>query len=219
MKTLKKLLILTLVLCMTAAMLTLTACGGDNGDETNNNGNGTENNTPTGDTYTITIVDGANNPVAGVSVMVDPTFKTYTSDENGKITFETDKTGLKVAILSSPTGYEYSTKAESFKSGSKELKLTVTKVADEKITYTVTVIDQNGEAVVGAEVQLCYNGVCLPTVETNTSGVMTNSLKSGYEVSVLLTLPEGYTATPVSGDYHAILAVDETEVTITVTKN
>ena len=193
------------------------------------NGNGGDNNPPIGDnggddtntdnTYTITVVDGANNPVAGVKVMTDPGFKTYTSDAQGKITFESDKTGIKIAVLSAPEGYEYSSDPVSFKSDSKELTIKVTKAADERVTYTVTVVDQNGDAVVGAGVQLCYNGICLPSVNTDDNGTMTNLIKDGYEVSVLLTLPSGYSATPVSGDYHAVIPEGQTEITITVTKN
>ena len=220
MKALKKFLIIALLLCMAMSTLALTSCKKDNGDDTDNtDGGGNVTDTPDADTYTITVVDGANTPVAGVKVMIDPTFKSYTSDANGKITFETDKTGLKVAILSAPEGYEYSSSPVSFKSDSKELKLTVTKLADEKVTYTVTVIDQNGDPVIGAGVQLCYNNVCLPAVETDANGVMTNTLKAGYEVSVLLTLPDGYSKTPVSGDYHAIIPEGETTATVTVTKN
>ena len=159
MKAFKKFLILALVFCMMASMLALTSCKKDDVDDTNDaNGSGNTNDTPTAEpAYTITIVDGANNPVAGVKVMVEPTYKTYTSDENGKIAFDTDKTGLKVMILSSPEGYEHSSEPVSFKSGSKELKLTVSKVADDKVSYKVTVLDQNGDPVVGAGVQLCYN--------------------------------------------------------------
>lgn len=222
MTALKKILIIALVFCMAASMLTLTSCNkdkGDNNNDTENNGNNNNDNTPTGETYTITVVDGANNPVAGVKVMTDPSFKTYTSDAQGKITFESDKTGIKVAILSAPEGYDYSSGAVSFKSNSKELTLTVSKAADERVTYTVTIVDQNGDAVVGAGVQLCYNGLCLPSVNTDDNGVMTNLIKDGYEVSVLLTLPEGYSATTVSGNYHAIIPEGQTEITVTVTKN
>lgn len=222
MTALKKILIIALVFCMAASMLTLTSCNkdkGDNNNDTENNGNNNNDNTPTGETYTITVVDGANNPVAGVKVMTDPGFKTYTSDAQGKITFESDKTGIKVAILSAPEGYDYSSGAVSFKSNSKELTLTVSKAADERVTYTVTIVDQNGDAVVGAGVQLCYNGLCLPSVNTDDNGVMTNLIKDGYEVSVLLTLPEGYSATTVSGNYHAIIPEGQTEITVTVTKN
>ena len=222
MTVLKKILIIALVFCMAASMLTLTSCNkdkGDNNNDTENNGNNNNDNTPTGETYTITVVDGANNPVAGVKVMTDPGFKTYTSDAQGKITFKSDKTGIKIAVLSAPEGYEYSSDPVSFKSNSKELTIKVTKAADERVTYTVTVVDQNGDAVVGAGVQLCYKGICLPSVNTNDYGTMTNLIKDGYEVSVLLTLPSGYSATPVSGDYHAVIPEGQTEITITVTKN
>ena len=88
------------------------------------------------------------------------------------------------------------------------------------MTYTVTVVDQNGDAVVGAGVQLCYNGVCLPAVNTDDNGTITNLIKDGYEVSVLITVPNGYSEpTPVSGTYHAVIPEGQTEITITVTKN
>ena len=221
MKALKKILAIALVICMLASTLALTSCGKDedNGDKGNDNGG----NTATNDnTYTITVVDGAKNPVEGVTVMVSPTYKTYKSNKDGKITFETDKTGLQAMITASPDGYEHSTSIVDFKSGSKELTLTVTKLADETVTYTVKIVDQNNDPVVGASVQLCYNGVCLTAVSTDANGEITNSLKAGYEVSVKVEVApgSGYTLpAPDANGYHATIPDGETSITITVTKN
>ena len=220
MKALKKILALMLVICMLASVLAFTSCKKDDEpDDTNstdNTGNTSEN------TYTITVLDGANNPVSGVTVMVEPMYKPYTSDANGKISFEADAANLKAMILSSPDGYSHSSDIVSFKSGSKELTLTVKKDADSKVTYTVKVVDQNGDPVVGAEVQLCYkDSVCLVGVNTDENGEMTNKLDAGYEVLVkLVTLPDGYTApTPDASGYHATIAANKTAITIEVTKN
>ena len=65
-------------------------------------------------------------------------------------------------------------------------------VDDGKVTYSVAVVDEAGNPVVGAAVQICKEA-CLPGV-TNEEGVaLFNVLEDDYKVSFMV-LPEGYEA-------------------------
>ena len=91
----------------------------------------------------------------------------------------------------------------------------VTTTGDGKLTYTVTVVDQNGDPVVGAYVQLCIGEMCNMPVATNGEGIaQIKAQPDDWEVTLANPIPAGYTfeggKTPLDG---------ETEITITVTKN
>jgi len=67
-----------------------------------------------------------------------------------------------------------------------------TPVDDGKVTYTVKVIDEGGNPVVGAAVQLCKDS-CLPGM-TNAEGVASfRTLEDTYKVS-FMTMPAGFEA-------------------------
>lgn len=67
---------------------------------------------------------------------------------------------------------------------------TTAPVDDGKETYTVTVLNEQGEAIVGAMVQICAE-LCIPTV-TDANGVATWKVEEKeYKVS-FLSAPEGY---------------------------
>lgn len=60
-----------------------------------------------------------------------------------------------------------------------------------KVTYTVTVVDQDGNPIAGAMVQMCKDA-CVPGM-TNENGVAEYSLaEDAYKVS-FLSIPAGYT--------------------------
>ncbi len=84
-----------------------------------------------------------------------------------------------------------------------------------KITYTVTVKDQNGDAVEGARVQMCQDELCMVPVKTNADGVATFSLEEATYHAKLAALPEGYTGdTEAEFDFPA----GSYELVITITK-
>lgn len=65
-------------------------------------------------------------------------------------------------------------------------------VDDGKVTYSVTVVDEGGNPVVGAAVQICKDS-CLPGM-TNEEGVAKfNVVEDDYKVS-FMAMPEGYEA-------------------------
>lgn len=68
---------------------------------------------------------------------------------------------------------------------------TTTTVDDGKVTYSVTVLDENGAPVPGAFVQLCLEA-CIPCM-TNAQGVATyaNMAEADYKVS-FINVPAGY---------------------------
>ena len=232
MTTFKKILSLVLVICMFASVCSLTACGGkDNNDDVSNdnNDNGGNNNVTTDSTYTVTVLDGDNTPVEGVKLVItdEKTYPTATTDKDGKASVQLPA-GAKVSVMvtSVPNGYVKPEKVSGvyhgvFASGSTEFTLKVEKEADNKVDYTVRVVDQNGDAVVGMSIQLCPNGVCLAEkFVTNENGEITVKLTPGSAVDVKLEGLEGYTLpTPVKDSYHAVIESGVTEATVTVTKN
>ena len=85
-----------------------------------------------------------------------------------------------------------------------------------KITYTVKVVDANGNAVADVYVQLCEateDGVCFMPIVTDANGVATMQLEEGpYKTRV--SMADGYT---FSDEYTAF--GNEKTVTLTVTAN
>ncbi len=85
-------------------------------------------------------------------------------------------------------------------------------VDDGKQTYTVTVVDQNGNGVAKVAVQFCdESGTCQMPVKTNDQGVVTKSL-APQNYHVKLTLPEGYSCDTLEYDMAGI-----TELRVSVT--
>lgn len=65
-------------------------------------------------------------------------------------------------------------------------------VNDGKVTYTVKVVDEAGNPIAGAMVQLCQEA-CMPAM-TDANGVATyTTAEANYKVS-FVQMPEGYTA-------------------------
>lgn len=63
-----------------------------------------------------------------------------------------------------------------------------------RATYVITVTDQNGDAVVGAEVSICTvsTGVCQMPVPTDANGVSTHTNKKIDTYAAQVVIPEGY---------------------------
>jgi len=226
--TFKKILSLILACCMLMAVLSLTACGGndDNKDNENNNEGG-ENNT-TDKTYTVNVVDRDHNPIEGVKLIItdEKTYPTTTTDANGKASVQLPEGNVYVMITSVPDGYEkpektYGIYHGSFPSGMIGLTLILDKEETNTVSYSVKVVDQNGDAVEGMQIQLCPDGVCLADqFITNANGEIIKEMAPGKTVDVKLYELDGYTL-PSANDhgYHAVIAEGETEITVTVTKN
>ena len=219
MKSLKRIITFILAVCMIVSVFSLASCKKKNDDD-NNDKTDTNSTQTTDKTYTVTVLDGDNNPVAGVMIgVMTNSYKSHMTDANGKISFESDSANAKVMIISVPEGYEKPENAEkSFSAGNKNITFTIEEkvVIKTTVTYTVTVIDQFGDPVSNVTVQLCTDTMCYDTT-TDEDGVGVKELTPGvvYEVKIP-NPPAGYSA-PTG--YFASIPADETEITVEITKN
>lgn len=84
-------------------------------------------------------------------------------------------------------------------------------VDDGKKTYTVTILDQDGNPVAGVSVQFCdENNTCQLPVKTNDQGIVSKRLPE-MVYHVTLTLPEGYSCDTLEYNLEGT-----TELTVTV---
>lgn len=226
----KKILSLLLVICMLLCTFSLVACGKDNNEGENNNDSG-NNDTNKGEnnvnTYTVTVIDKDNNPIAGVKLVITDgnTYPTATTDASGKasVMLPKESSTVSVMVTSVPDGYEKPEKVSGvyhgvFAKDATEFTLKVEKKANEKVTYTVKVVDQNGNYVDGMEIQLCPDGVCLAEkFITNENGEITAELAPGKTVKIKLMSLDGYVLPTADSDgYHATIESGSTETVITV---
>ncbi len=193
---------------------------GDNGDNGGNAGGETE----TKVTYTVTVVDQNGDPVKDAMINFYPQGGTsffYLTNENGVTdSYRTDKQ-VTASVLSVPDGYEYD-KLSQKQSFDKDGKLVITVIKDEGAMYTIRLVDQDGNPVVGAGVQMCIpGGACVPfdTLTDENGEVSRTKTGGGYEAQIT-SLPEGYTDV-TGGEYQPFSGDAESgfTVTIVVTKN
>ena len=86
-------------------------------------------------------------------------------------------------------------------------------VEDTKVTYTVYVVDQDGNPVSGVTVQLCDDANCKLPIHTDENGTASASYDaSNYHVT-LTQLPEGYSCDETEFHFDG----DAIELTIVVT--
>lgn len=91
-----------------------------------------------------------------------------------------------------------------------------TQAPSTKVTYTVTVVDQNGDAVVGVEVQMCDDKGCKLPAPTDAQGVVTfNYDPSNYHITIV-NAPAGYEF-DVNTTYD--FPEDSNELTVILNKN
>ena len=91
-----------------------------------------------------------------------------------------------------------------------------TEAPSTKVTYTVTVKDQNGNPVEGAAVQMCDDKGCKMPAATNAEGVVTFTYDpSNYHITIV-ECPAGYTCDPEQAFY---FEGEATELTVEITKN
>ncbi len=232
MKNSRRILSVLLVLCfLLSVTVLLVGCDSGEGESTTTENTTTETNAPavSDNAYTVTIVDNENNPVAGVAVMITnatDVFINGTTDDSGKFSSEANGENLGVMIVSLPDGYDKPAAVSGamhamFTSG-KSVTITLNKKVNTVVTYTVKIIDQNNNAVVGAQLQLCPNGTCLSdNFVTDAQGVCTKDLSPDLPVDVkIVWLPSEYTKpAELANGYHGKIEAGETEIIIVVTKN
>ena len=83
---------------------------------------------------------------------------------------------------------------------------------DGKVTYTVTVLDQNDNPVEGVSIQFCDEENCKMPVLTDANGTVTEKYKASEYHITLAELPAGYTS-----EETVFYFGDSTELTIVIT--
>lgn len=88
----------------------------------------------------------------------------------------------------------------------------------EKVTYTVTVKDQDGNPIAGVEAQICVGDVCKKPNVTGEDGVVKFTMDDPGDATVSLQINEG--GSPAGYEYPASkIAVEDGQTEITVVLN
>lgn len=225
--------IIAAAICVVVAIILLIVLlpgnknSGDGGSNDGGGDNGNVDPQPETDvTYSVTVVDQDGNPVKGALVYfysagdgIDVPFPT---NKDGVASHKTDKGVASVSLFTLPAGYEYVKLGQKQNLDSdNKLTITVTKKAEENtgVSYTIRVIDQNGDAVVGAMVQMCSDS-CFPFDPTDENGESVSVREVDDFKAQVVSLPDGYTDT-TNGEYQQFSGDAENgfTVTIVVTKN
>ncbi len=211
---LKKFKIILLTLIMVLALgVCLASCTDDSGS-----GGSAK------DTYTVTVKDSDGNPVEGVELCmvavkdkeIPNTQTAKKTDAEGKATFEVASGNWKVQVKKVSSDYVEPTANFAFTNKSATITLEKVQLA----TYTVELLDQYGDPVVGARVQMCLGTLCTPfAAATDDSGQTSKKSKVDEYKAQISVLPNGYTADTT--EYHPFDGSAESGfyVTIYVTKN
>ena len=213
-KILSAILVLSMILTLSVSLFSCKDKGNDNTGDQNN-----DNTTPEKVTYTVTVVDQDGNPVKGAIVYFYPKGGVemfYPTNDNGATEgYKTDKE-MSISVMTIPAGYEYDKLAQKQKVDAKDGKvtITVTKKAPEGTNYTIRVVDQNGNPVAGAMVQMCESeDKCLTPITTNANGEAVYTEPEREYKAAIASLPEGYENTTTGYTYF-----EDYVVTIVVNK-
>lgn len=88
-----------------------------------------------------------------------------------------------------------------------------------KVTYTITVKDQDGNPIADVEAQICVDGVCKKPNVTNENGVVTFTMDDPGESVLSLQINEG--GSPAGYEYPTdkiAIEAGQTEVTVILNK-
>lgn len=187
------------------------------GANADNGGNGDGGSGDGDKSIVVTVVDEDGNAIEGVELRfikaTTPLPKT-TTDANGKAT-TTNKDVTKVKIIRVPSGYSYSQEGVEYNiPDDGKLTITVEKIPP----FVVRVVDQYGNAVVGAAIQVCKSGdagQCVPLGSTDENGVATSDGYEGDYEAKIQNLPDGYKTPDNAPEYYPLAG---NEVTIEVIK-
>lgn len=226
------------VLVIVAVILLIVLLPGSGNNSGDGNGDGTGSGDVGGDnsgdkdentkvTYTVTVLDQNGDTVPGAIVYFyvegGVEFPIGTKDD-GTVSYTTDKE-VKFSVFSLPENYEYDDMSIKQSFG-KDGKITVTVVKKEVenigVTYSIRVVDQYDNPVVGAGVQMCIVGSgCIPFDKlTNENGEAFKVIAEDNYKAKISTLPDGYTDS-TNGEYQDFSGDAENGFTVTVkvTKN
>lgn len=176
--------------------------------------------------YTVTVLDTDGTPVMGAEVQLlnkdnNTKYPKEETDIDGKVTFSR-KAGNYVAILASvPDDYTVADFDVEYNFSNNSALIRV----DLKVypRYTIKVVDQDGNPVVGAKVQACINTLCVdfPNV-TDQNGESHREIEVDSYQGKINALPAGYSERPGTvGQYYSFTGDEATGffVTIVVVKD
>ena len=234
MKILEKIIAIIAVLSLAACMLFScgdgsegggSEVGGGSGEQSGNEGgSGNEGESGGGEQsgrseYTVSVKDQNDLPISGASIVImkDGSFvATVVTGADGQAKKELDDGNYTAMLMGSSaftatvTETVFTDKVASFRVETKE--------AEKTETYTIIVLDQNGDAVVGASVQACLEA-CRSLPNTDSEGKSSGELPAitdGEYKAQLVALPEGYSVEDMKAYY---TFGENKTATIVVTKN
>lgn len=148
-------------------------------------------------TYSIIVKDANGDPVSGATLVMvkvtngvevpDPTSK-KTTDENGKASFEVKDATWKVKVEKVPANCGYILPTTTFSFTDKAATVTISLMPK----YTVKVVDQNGDAVTGASVQMCAETCSFLRESVDESGLYFVFVAEDAYKAQITSLPAGY---------------------------
>lgn len=206
--------IISLLMIATMLVCSLISCNDpDEGDpcthtDTDNNGvcDTCKDGLPTV-TYTVTVKDDSNQPVAGVEVALDvtgaPDVVYATSDDSGKATFtvDTDKINRRIEAYIEDYDEKYKlgdNDAHTFAQGERSCTLGLVELD----AYYVYAKDSDGNAIAGAVIQACTpNGMCKAGKTTDENGCVVFYSDELLGYATVNSVPTGYRM-PSDDDNH-----------------
>ena len=174
------------VLCLLLCVVTIfCACKPEDPEPTPTPDSG---NTNTNPTYTVTVVDENNQPIEGATVlfyMGNTPKANGTTNASGICSQQLPASLYTVKVAKN----DYTTEKELYHFATDATTMTVQMEKKPSTTYVVTVLDENGNPVEGAPVQLCDGEICRPAQYSNANGVATITVDDNrpYTVSIDLT--------------------------------
>ena len=144
--------------------------------------------------YTVRYADQDGNPVAGVTFQVtDNSVNTFTTGEDGFVTWWSLPVACEIQTLALPEGYEGDTgTVYSLPEEGGTLDLTLTRAAaDGPSDYVVRYVDQNGSPVAGVICQVCDDKTCSLFTSDGNGECRFTLDPYAWEIHTL-RVPEGY---------------------------
>jgi len=214
-------IIAAVALIFIVPIILVFALSGNGGGTNNGNTPGNQDDGDTKISYSVTVKDEAGNPIKDAQVnfyinggvLAEKNVKT---DANGNATPSVSTSFASAMITKIPDGYDCDKLNVDLKfDANGKINVTVKALSP----YVVKVVDQYGNPVVGATLQMCSDLGCIPfDAPTDVNGESTHAFISGEFQAKINSLPEGYF---VDGDEELEVYYDfdfDYTVTLEVTK-
>ena len=173
-------------------------------------------------TYTVKFVDESGAPIKGLTIRFvqgDVASENLVTDNKGEAKIDlVESKDVRVELVSFDGWVEPASRKLTF---GRMYDLEVELEEDTSFTLTATVVDENGDAVVGASIQLCVGSICLTASETNEDGEIYGKFGTEGKIKVkIVSLPDGYVMPSTIDDdgYHFYFAEGETDIEIVIVK-